>query len=133
MLPQTKTIISKLTDWKIPIRRQYVDDNVEYICTDFMIISCNPRDPRNIGLLFNVCSKPDDAARVVLDLNHLKTVDDIFIDDVFVYVNDFNNIVTGKEAMVVFEQELKRMAVNEFVTDQQQMSILKNCEDCPEC
>jgi len=63
----------------------------------------------------------------------LKEINEVIITDLFVYVDNLTNIVTGDDAIHAFEHSIKSNIIGEFISDQEQLHFLATCHDLPEC
>jgi len=127
-----KRIVKKIKSWNVDIHEQYDRDDVEILCTNMMILSCFAEQGL-VKLLFHVAAKPDESAQVVLGLKEVKGVEQIAITDLFIYVDDLTNIITGDDAIEAFEHSIKSNIIGEFVSEQEQLHFLASCQDLPEC
>lgn len=128
----TERIVNKLKDRGIKIYHQYDKDGIDFVCTEMMIVYCDKK-MKTARLLFHVASRSDDSAQVVLDLNGVKGLKNLYIDDLFIYVDDYSEVVIGKEAVKLFENDVKHNIIEEFTNEQKQLHFLATCQDIPMC
>lgn len=128
----TDNIIKMLNKWELKIIDRYDKDGYDTVCTDIMILSCNNKE-KIVKLFFHVAAKSNIVAQIVLSIKEIEGVKDLYVDDLFVYVDDKNSILTGDKAVEVFEKNLKHNIIEEFVEAQKQLHFLSTCQNIPRC
>lgn len=126
-----KEVLKKITDLGMPVRDTYYTKGRHVICSDTMIVSCE--NNKDLSILFHVAVKPDESASMTLELKNIKSVKKVFIGDVFVYIENMENVVVGEDAVKAYELTVKRGIIEEFVAEQKQLAMLVHAKNCHEC
>ncbi len=119
-----KAVSKKMTSMGLSVIDTYYTKGRHVICSDVMIVSCEKE--KEVSILFNVSIKPDESASMTLEINKVKGVESIYIGDIFIYVENMENVLVGNDAIKAYHRALKQDIIDEFVIEQKQLSYLIN-------
>jgi len=127
-----KQVLKKLSEMECPILDTYYTKGKYIICSDIMILSC---EGKKLSVLFHVGVKADESASIILELNNLDSVKEISVENIFVFVENMDNVIIGDDALKAYEYTMRRDIINEFVEQQKQIATLMKLDEnkCLQC
>jgi hypothetical protein len=129
--PVMKSLLKKLKDASIEVRRKTFLDKQYLIFTDTVVILL---DENNKAILsFDVDVRPDFAAFLSIQLSKIRGIKDILIGELFMHDSKKQIILTGNEAVKEFTKVSKQTAVSEFIKEQMTEHILRSNMKIPSC
>ena len=127
-----KSLLKKLKDASIEVRKKTFADQKHLIFTDTVVILLDENN--KIILSFDVDVRPDFAAFLSIQLFKIRGVKDILIGELFMHDPKNQTILTGQEAVQEFMKVSKQMVVQEFIKDQMGEFMLRsNNPKTPNC
>jgi len=119
-------VVKKLVELECPIVDTHFTKGRYIICSDVVIITCLDK---TLTVLFHVAIKPDHSASLILELNKIKGVKNILVEDLFVYINSMDNVIIGNDAIKAYDYTLKKDIINKFMEEQRQITLLMRMKE----
>jgi hypothetical protein len=120
-------VVKKLKKLDEEIINQYEKDDVYILCTKMMILICEEKT-KILKIFFHAGARPDESAQITLDLQTIKGIKHVYVSDVFLYVDNMENVITGYKAFDIFENNIKQNILDEFIKEQNELHYLMNCQ-----
>jgi len=121
-----KQVLDKLNEMECKILDAYYKKGRYVICSDIMILSC---EDKKLSVLFHVGLKADESASLILELNKLKDVNEVSVENLFVFVESMKNVVIGDDAIKAYEYTMKKDIIDDFVEQQKQVALLLKMDE----
>ena len=119
---------TKLKEYGLEIFNDYaIEDNEEYVFfVEDMVIFINIKE-NTIGVSFQVETKPEKVAQMILILNEIEDSNEIDVMESFTFDKN-NQFLSGDKAYNLVEQSKEGKIIHDFVTKQAYRNLLVKSE-----
>jgi hypothetical protein len=129
--PVMKSLLKKLKDASIEVRKKTFADEKYLIFTDTVVILLDENN--KIILSFDVDVRPDFSAFLSVHLFKVRGIRDVLIGELFMNDPKSQTVLTGNEAVKEFKKVSKQLAVSEFIKEQMSEFMLRSNSKIPSC
>ncbi len=130
-----QNVIQKIKEYlsnnNIKVLTDYTVNNRDYLITDFMIVNYSNED-KIIDLSFNVATRADIAAHFTLMLNELEDVNGISIMEIYM-IDENGKYISGSECIKKHQENMRKLVIDDFVSEEVQLHYLKTHQLGSEC